>query len=402
MSKKTEEEVRAAYELRPYPSVTREAMRHPAWRLPPWEWITSLVPVSVPRRILVAGCGTGLEAFALRRRFPKAEIVGIDFAPHSIAIARRLQKRSVRWRSLRFACADLTNARLAKEIGDGFDFISCHGVLSYLPAPERALRNLTRCLAPEGLFYLGVNGAAHFSRAWRKFLPAFGFAMERWLGGARLWRHLELSAAIADGGHGELLRHGAGYFASDLFAPLIHNLPLAEWAGRCRRAGLHLRGSCGTQRLLWPTINDESYELFMPRSRGEIAALVDRLRPNSFHRLIFTRRAEPAPPWLQPNELMKWRPRAAVHARRRKWPKTRRPRLFKIQSRADNRSIELRGAQWEIDLLRGSDGAHSIREILKASARAVAPAAVRSQLYRFYLLEFLNLLPPAKEALLPN
>jgi SAM-dependent methyltransferase len=395
MAKNVAQKVRAAYELRPFPSVSRESLRHPPWRLPPWEWITAVAACPIPRRILVAGCGTGLEAFAFRERFPKAEIVGLDFAAHSIRLARRLQRRSARWRDLRFLRADLTNPRLAREIGDGFDFVSCHGVLSYLPASERALRNLARCLAPEGVFYLGVNGIGHFSRAWRKFLPAFGFEMEHWPGGPRLWRHLKLAVALSDEGHGELLRHGAGYLASDLFGPVIHNLPLAEWTRKCRAAGLHLRGSHGAQRLIWSAINDGSCDLFMPRSRGQVATLVDLLRLNSFHRLLFTRRPEPPAPWLRPDELMSWRPLVAPEMRRRRWPKTGRSRVVRIRSRSINRSIELRGAGWEIDLLRGGDGEHSIREILRGSGRTVAPATVRSQLYLFYLLELVNLRRPA-------
>ena len=351
----------------------------------------------LPRRILVAGCGTGLEAFALHERFPKSEVVAFDFTAHSIRVARRLQKRFARWRDIRFVRADLTNQRLAQKIGDGFDFISCHGVLSYPPKPERALRNLSRCLAPDGILYLGVNGAGHFSQSWRKFLPAFGFEMERWPGGPRLWRHLELAVALSDEWHAELLRYGAGYLASDLFGPLIHDLPLGEWVRKCRAAGLHLRGSHGVQRLIWPAINDGSCELFMPRSRGEIAALVDLLRPNSFHRLIFSRGVEPKPPWLRPNELMKWRPLAAPELRRRRWPKADRSRVVRIQSRAANRVIELRDAGWELDLLRGSDGEHSIREILGRNRRTVPPPTARSQLYLFYLLDLVNLRPPASQ-----
>jgi SAM-dependent methyltransferase len=391
------QEVRAAYERRPFPPVTRKSLRRPPWRLPPWEWVASITDGLAPRRILVAGCGTGLEAFALRERFPKSEIVAFDFAAQSIRVARRLQKRCARWHDIRFVRADLTDRRLAQETGDGFDFISCHGVLSYLSKPERALRNLSRCLAADGIFYLGVNGAGHFSRTWRKFLPAFGFEMERWPGGRRLWRHLELAVALSGEWHAELLRYGPGYLASDLFGPLIHDLPLAEWVRKCLAAGLHLRGSHGVQRLIWPAINDGSCELFMPRSRGEIAALVDLLRPNSFHRLIFTREAEPEPPWLRPNELMRWRSLAAPALRRRRWPRADHSRVVRIQNRAANRVIDLRGAGWELDLLRGSDGEHSIREILRRNRRTVAPGMVRSQLYLFYLLELVNLRPPGKQ-----
>ena len=41
-----------------------------------------------PRRVLVAGCGTGREAFAIQHRAPEAEVVAVDLSPRAIAIAK--------------------------------------------------------------------------------------------------------------------------------------------------------------------------------------------------------------------------------------------------------------------------------------------------------------------------
>lgn len=392
MARDVAETVRAVYEERPYPRVTRADLRRPPWRLPAVDWIKAVAQPgpSWPQRILVAGCGTGLEAFALRRRFPDAEIVGIDFAQRSIREARRLQKRSAAWRDIRFLRADLTSDRLRAVTGGDFDFISCHGVLSYLPGTAGALRNLARALAREGVFYLGVNGSTHFSESWRKFLPAFGFEMKQWPGGKRLWQHLKLTAAVA--GEAENLSHDVSYLASDLFGGLIRNLPLADWVRMCRRAGLHFRANDLARRMIWPAINNGSYELFLPRSRGEVAELMDVLRPLPFFRMICTRQPEALPPWQEPSAFLDWRPRRTEYFRRFKWPARNSSRLFRLSHRQANVAIELRGAGWEFDLFRQSDGQHSLRQIL--ASRPVTPAALRSQLYLFYLLELLNFLPP--------
>ncbi|MEP6810315.1 MAG: class I SAM-dependent methyltransferase [Chthoniobacterales bacterium] len=392
------QKVRAAYELRPYPAISRATLRRPPWRLPPWEWIQSVAPgPQPPRRILVAGCGTGLEAFALRRAFPEAEIIAVDFAAHSIRIAHRLQRRLPRLRKIRFLRADLTSDQLQRRIGGEFDFISCHGVMSYLPAPIRALRNLARALTPTGRLYLGVNGQGHFSENWRQFLPAFDFAMARWPGGARLWRHLDFTAALLGEDFVRILQHGPSYLASDLFGPLIHNFALREWIEICRQAGLHLRGCDGAQRRLWPAINDGSYELLLPRRRGEIAELLDTLSPAGFHALIFSRQPEAVPPWKNAAALLRWRPLRTERFRRFKWPAAGSRRLFRFENKAANISLELRGAGWEVALLRGSDGEHSVSQIL-ASLPRVSGAALRSQLYLFYLLDLLNFLPPGQPA----
>ncbi len=396
MSNKVATAVRAEYERRPYPPLTKARSRRPKWLLPPWEWISALAQTTdTPRRILVAGCGTGEEAFALHRRFPRAEIVGIDFAARSIRLAQRVQEKEKRSHALRFLRADLTSDRLPRLTGGNFDFISCHGVPSYLPAPERALRNFARCLAPRGLLYLGVNGDGHFAERWRPALSGFGFAVESWPGAGKVWPQLELVAALAGDTGGKILRYGTGYLASDLFGALIRNLPLAAWVRQCNAAGLHLRGSYGLGRLLWPAINRGSYELLRPRSRGQVSLLLDTLSANSFHRLVFTREEEAQPPWENTRALLHWRPLRTEHFRGFKWPARPGARLLKLQNPRANIALELRGAGWEIDLLRASDGAQPLREILAPLRPRVAPKDVRSQLYLFYLLDLINLLPPS-------
>ena len=43
-----------------------------------------------PRRALDLGTGTGAGAFTIARRFPEAEVIGVDLAPAMLAEARRL------------------------------------------------------------------------------------------------------------------------------------------------------------------------------------------------------------------------------------------------------------------------------------------------------------------------
>src|ERR1700746_947979 len=132
--------VRRIYEARPYPSTdTRELDRRQDWALAPLPWINAL---SRPGReklnyqkILIAGCGTGLEAFRMQRLQPGAKIVAVDFSPRSIAIARKFQRDITELQNIRFKVADLSDSGLSKRFGHDFDFVSCHGVLSYIPNP---------------------------------------------------------------------------------------------------------------------------------------------------------------------------------------------------------------------------------------------------------------------------
>ena len=58
--------------------------------------------------------------------------------------------------------------------GGDLDFITCHGVLSYVARPDRILEQFARCLSEDGAPYLGVNSETHHSRRWRDVLPSFG------------------------------------------------------------------------------------------------------------------------------------------------------------------------------------------------------------------------------------
>jgi SAM-dependent methyltransferase len=136
-------QIRKIYEDHPYPAIDRRR-RGTVWCLPPRDWIESVWrPATPPRRILSAGCGTGNEAFALRKQFPNAEIVGVDFSASSLAIARRLQ-RAQGLRGIRFVEGDLSDPRLRKQLGGSFDFISCHGVLGLRRAPRSCPADVCR------------------------------------------------------------------------------------------------------------------------------------------------------------------------------------------------------------------------------------------------------------------
>jgi malonyl-CoA O-methyltransferase len=79
--------------------------------------VEHLDPIRIdPARVLDLGCGTGSQLEALARRFPRSEIVGVDF---SRSMLRRAAARAPWWkralgaRTPRFACADLRALPLA-------------------------------------------------------------------------------------------------------------------------------------------------------------------------------------------------------------------------------------------------------------------------------------------------
>ncbi len=98
-----------------------------------------------PQRILDIGCGTGRASEALLRRYPKAQVVALDFALPMLAHARRRG----RWlRRPRCVCGDMDRLPLAAQ---SFDLVFSSAALQWSADPAGALCEMHRVLRPGGL-----------------------------------------------------------------------------------------------------------------------------------------------------------------------------------------------------------------------------------------------------------
>jgi SAM-dependent methyltransferase len=391
--------VRQVFEKQPYPGLRPSALLKGQWLLPPLQWIKAIWQRQQPvRRILIAGCGTGSEAFAFCRRFPNAEIAAVDFSWRAIRAAKDLQRKNRKFQSIRFVVYDLTNPSLPEIVGDGFDFVSCHGVLTYIPSAEEVLRNIARCLANDGVLYLGVNGERHFSERWRQVLPGFGVKAGTFQDTRSVRQLLKLLDALSGQSSGSIANCPSWYLAGDTFGPLIQNWPLGQWVNLWRAAGLNLLGSYSIFQPLRGIFHDHVYRALIPRSRSETVDLFETLRPSEFHRLILSRQAELCPPWKDLRELQNWR-LALTQLYHWQWPrKTLRwktIRKLKLKSQPINTVVDLAIPEWQVEILRRGNGKDSINHILQSIPALAQRGALRDQLYLLYQLCAINLLPPA-------
>jgi ubiquinone/menaquinone biosynthesis C-methylase UbiE len=143
---------------------TNQVVRRPwAWRLlrgltraqfnriaPAWDQRRSadaFAPIEValdslelsPKRVLDLGTGTGRAAFLLARRYPEAEVVGVDLAADMLVEARRLTPPELEGR-VRFEEADAE--RLQYEDG-AFELVSLANMIPFF-------NELSRVTAPGG------------------------------------------------------------------------------------------------------------------------------------------------------------------------------------------------------------------------------------------------------------
>jgi SAM-dependent methyltransferase len=151
--------------------VTRAvAAQYDAWPYPAWqrgtagqgESFTQVIgaiapdaPQGLPEnaRMLIAGCGTGLQAVNWAQRFPQLSITAIDISAGALDYAMARSPSSLT--NLHFHQCDLHHAG---RFGT-FDAIVVTGVLHHLPCPEKGWAALTRLLNPGGIMRVMLYSA---------------------------------------------------------------------------------------------------------------------------------------------------------------------------------------------------------------------------------------------------
>jgi SAM-dependent methyltransferase len=107
-------------------------------------------------RALELGCGDGSNLIAMAYALPKSSFVGIDLSTVHIDQARGTAA-SLNLQNIEFIQADAASLS-SNEIGH-FDFISAHGLISWIPevVREAVLSICADCLKENGVGYLSYN-----------------------------------------------------------------------------------------------------------------------------------------------------------------------------------------------------------------------------------------------------
>lgn len=300
--------VKAVYDALPYPAPEAGDFSNDKWAWVNPAWIESLLPGPMPHawspeRILIAGCGTGDEAFQMRNRFPAAAIVAVDYSAPAIERALLRSARIPQPEKIDFKVGDLADGSGDWAAEGPFDFISCHGVLSYIPDASGALRRLAASLTETGVLYLGVNGANHIGVGVRQSIRHFGKAPNTFDETEATRRLLELFDRMRPRQE-NIASKPAAYLASDILNHFSHDLPLVEWLKLTAPCGLHLQSTTELILNLSKTLAPETFPLLIPKRRSEICEIIAYNNEAPFHRLLLSKNPEPALPWENPEALL--------------------------------------------------------------------------------------------------
>ncbi len=118
-----------------------------------------------PRTIVDLGCGTGHFTRALKKKYGKAKVTGVDIAPGMIEVAR---SKNSWFKSCEYHCADMDSLPFDDN---SVDLLFSNLALQWVPNEAKTFAEFSRVLKPEGLIIfatLGPDTLTELRRAWRQ------------------------------------------------------------------------------------------------------------------------------------------------------------------------------------------------------------------------------------------
>lgn len=130
--------------------------------------VRCLPPGFAPARIVELGCGTGLLAARLLRRYPRATLRGIDLADGMVEACRDRFAGDPR---ARFEVADAEDPR---AVSGSVDLVAASCSAQWFAAPAPTLRRWARALAPGGIVAAALLVAGSYPELDAAHRAAFG------------------------------------------------------------------------------------------------------------------------------------------------------------------------------------------------------------------------------------
>ena len=155
------------------------------------DWGMSFFGDIRPKSILDCGCGGGRNVAELLKKYPQAEVTGLDYSEISVKKSQEVNADAVTQGRCRIVQGDVS----ALPFADGeFDLITAFETVYFWPGPERSFSEVFRVLKTGGTFAI-VNEADGKNKAdekWTNIIDGMKIygkeELERYLYGAGFTR----------------------------------------------------------------------------------------------------------------------------------------------------------------------------------------------------------------------
>ncbi len=381
------EQMRALYDAAPYPKVLAEARPQGIPLLDHWINAASFsgkLVLHSKSKILIAGCGSGEEAIMLAKHYSQSQIVGIDFSEQSILRAKDLvQKENLS--NVAFDVGDLMND-LWIEKYHSFDFVLCHGVADYVADVSKLMKNLSKCITPNGLIYLTVNSPSHPAWRIRNAFTELGTSPSDYSDSSDQRQQLGMMVALMGSNNAIIGLENASkaYLNIDIFPPIAHHLSIDEWCKHGQDANLVFCGSTEALDAL-TMLSDDQLKPFYKMGKAALSKWFIRLRERPGMQLLFSRNKPQEPRFDVQEELWKWKPRLASCLGTL-------PTIKDLWSQPMHITLRFQGlpdfiiysSAYDLEVLRRCDGNHSIKTIINDIPEKGDLEALQACLFRAY------------------
>jgi SAM-dependent methyltransferase len=273
-------------------------------------------PSPASARVLELGCGRGGNLLPMAAGLPSAAFVGVDRSGRQIADARRVASDA--------GLRNVTFVQASFESPDGalrersFDYVVCHGVLSWVPAAARAplLDRIARLLSPGGVAHVSFNVLPGWyerlaARDWLRF-AASSSAPGQCPGApdSLAWLRGQVSPELADYRRRldavarRLGETDPAYARHEYLAEEHHPLLVGTFLEEATTAGLAYLGDAVPAATSAELLPEAARERARMLDGADAQQLVDFVRCTSFRRALLVRADEArARSWRPPLEL---------------------------------------------------------------------------------------------------
>ena len=270
-------------------------------------------------RVLELGCASGGNIIPHAARYPNAKFVGVDLARTQVA-AGRARIKALGLSNIEILCQSITE--IGDELGT-FDYIICHGVFSWVPAPvQEAIFAIIRArLSAVGVACVSYNVLP----GWRMLQPlrdAFLLQIPDQVDSlARVAKARELLMFLRDstpdkGPYGDMLRAWAtrltdlpdDYIAHEFLEETNSPSTVRDFTSSAARHGLAYLGECELASMILDNYGEGVASAVGARTNndfGESEQFIDLLSGRTFRQslLFASERADQISRALEPSRV---------------------------------------------------------------------------------------------------